>query len=145
MCQGQQWRAGKWSTEYAIEDSFKNDMVFVPAAPHCFCKLFRVQHDDDDPTHELAQIDSARVVLVPLRELEAHAELTFDYWGAEKDFVSSGTVNDSSTTCSQSLSGSSQVVALTGNGKQTTAQLMADMETRMSQLGGAEVCESLAF
>ena len=140
-----------WQKEYAIEDTFDTNMVFVPRTPACRCKLFRVQHDDENPTHELAQIDKEKCVLVPLGPLEAGQELTFDYFGREEDLlVSSAPEEDSSTSeCSQSLSaesagGGSQVV-LTGNGVTTTARLLTIMENRFTQLKGEEVCSSLAF
>jgi len=141
-----------WQRAYAIEDTFKDGMVFVPDTPACICKLFRVQHDEDDPTHELAQIDADRCVLVPLRKMRKGGELTFDYFGSEDDMVSSATVcADSSTDPDHSLSlsssqsvGGSQVV-LTGNGTATTARLMAMLEARFNKIGSEEVCESLAF
>ena len=46
-----------WQKEYAIADTFNKGVVFVPDSSSCVCKLFRVQHDDEDPTHEPAQRD----------------------------------------------------------------------------------------
>ena len=80
-----------WQREYAIQDTFTDGMVFVPNTPSCVCKLFRVQHDEDDPTHELSQIDANKCVLVPLRKIKKGGELTFDYFGSEDDMVSSTT------------------------------------------------------
>ena len=140
-----------WQKEYAIEDTFDTNMVFVPRTPACVCKLFRVQHDPDNPTHELAQVNKQKCVLVPLGALKADQELTFNYFGREEDLLISSTPETDSSTCecSQSLSaesaiGGSQVV-LTGNGVTTSDRLYAIMEKRFSKLNGEEVCESLAF
>ena len=137
-----------WQQDYAIEDTFADGMVFVPDSPSCVCKLFRVQHCDDDPTHELAQVDANKCVLVPLRRMRPGEELTFDYFGRD-DMVSSCTVcPDSSTDPDHTLSLSSQSVgevALTGNGIATTTRLLAKLEARVKMLGDQEVCESLAF
>ena len=138
-----------WQQEYAIEDTFNDRMVFVPDSPSCVCKLFRVQHCEDDPSHELAQIDAEKCVLVPLRRMRPGEELTFDYFGRD-DMVSSCTVcADSSTDPDHTLSLSSQSVgeevALTGNGIATTTRLLARLEARVNMIGDQEVCESLAF
>ena len=142
-----------WQKDYAIADTFKDGMVFAPDSPSCVCKLFRVQHDDKDPSHELAQRTADKCVLVPLRKIAMGGELTFDYFGSEEeDMISSSTVlADSSTDPEHSFSlsssqsvGGSQVV-LTGNGLATTARLMALLEDKMEELGGEEVCEDLAF
>ena len=77
-----------WQQEYAIQDTFEDGMVFVPDSPSCVYKLFRVHHCDDDPTHELAQVDANKCVLVPLRRMRPGEELTFDYFGRD-DMVSS--------------------------------------------------------
>ena len=73
-----------WQREYAIQDTFTDGMVFVPDTPSCICKLFRVQHDAEDPTHELAQINADKCVLVSLRKIRKGGELTFDYFGSGK-------------------------------------------------------------
>ena len=46
-------------------------------------RLFRVQHDTVNPTHELAQIDEETCVLVPLRKIYPDSEITFGYFGRE--------------------------------------------------------------
>ena len=142
-----------WQKEYAIQDIFEAGMVFVPDTPSCVCKLFRVQHDGNDPTHELAQRDAKTCVLVPLRHIIKGGEITFDYFGREEeDMISSSTVlADSSTDPDHSLSlSSSQSVGgsqieLTGNGIGTTARLLSLLEKRLTKIGEEEVCESLAF
>ena len=139
-----------WQREYAIEDTFAagEKWVFVPDSPACVCKLFRVQHDSEDPTHELAQINERKCVLCPLRALKKGEELTFDYFGEDTDIVSSASAHDSSTEYSQSLSSSadsSAQVVLTGIGTQTEGRLLATLESRVKALHGAEVAEDLAF
>ena len=74
-----------WQREYCIQDTFNKDKVFVPANPLFLCKLFRVQHNADEPTHELAQIDPETCVLVSLRKLGPDSEITFDYFRREKN------------------------------------------------------------
>lgn len=138
-----------WQREYAIQDTFQEGMVFVPDNPSLVCKLFRVQHCAHDPTHELAQVDKNKCVLVPLRRMRPGEELTFDYFGTD-EMVSSCTVcPDSSTDPDHTLSLSSQSVGsqvvLTGNGIATTTRLLAKLEARVKMIGDEEVCESLAF
>lgn len=72
-----------WQRVYSIQDTFNPAKVFVPATPTCVCRLFRVQHDAVDPTHELAQIDAETCVLVSLRKLRPDTEITYDYFGHE--------------------------------------------------------------
>lgn len=141
-----------WQHDYAITDTFSEDQVFVPSTPACLCRLFRVQHDGNNPSHELAQVDAEKCVLVPLRPLSKGEEITFDYFGREEDeLVSSYPVTDSSTEGSQSLSLSSQSidgdsqVVLTGNGVTTTARLLRILEDKFKKIDGEEVCDSLAF
>ena len=76
-----------WQREYCIQDTFNEDKVFVPSTPAFLCKLFRVQHNADEPTHELAQIDPETCVLVALRKLGPDTEITFDYFRREKKSV----------------------------------------------------------
>ena len=137
-----------WQREYAILDSFQDGMVFVPDSPSSVCKLFRVQHCAKDSTHELAQVDEKKCVLVPLRSMRKGEELTFDYFGTD-EMVSSGTVEDSTTDVDHSLGLSSQSagaeVALTGNSTATTTRLLEKLEARAKMIGDAEVLESLAF
>ena len=73
-----------WQREYSIQDTFNPAKVFVPSTPGCVCRLFRVQHDAVDPTHELAQIDAETCVLVSLRKLGPDTEITYDYFGANR-------------------------------------------------------------
>ena len=78
-----------WQREYAIQDTFLEGWVFVTDSSRCTCKLFRVQHNRDNPTHELAQINETKYVLCPLRPMHLGEDLTFDYFGKD-DIVSSG-------------------------------------------------------
>ena len=128
-----------WQREYVIADTFKDEdeesWVFVPKTSRCNCKLFRVQHNADDPSHELAQVvDEKKCVLFPLRPMQNGEELTFDYFGQD-NMVSSGSCHDSSAECSVSLTSSndSQVV-LTGAGQKTEMRLNAILESKFSKL-----------
>ena len=138
-----------WQREYAIQDTFQDGMVFVPDSPSCVCKLFRVQHCADDPTHELAQVSKDKCVLVPLRRMRPGEELTFDYFGTDEMLSSCTVCPDSSTDPDHTLSLSSQSfgseVTLTGNGIATTTRLLAKLEARVKMIGDEEVCASLAF
>ena len=129
----------EWQREYAIGDIFDRTMVFVPATRAIDCKLFRANHDPDDPSYWCYQLERGICVFYPLKQMDPGGDITFDYFGGDAD----STPSNSQSLSLSSLSGSPDV--LTGNGKTTTAELFRGIEERWRKWGGKEACAALAF
>ena len=73
-----------WQVDYAILDRYNKGYVFVPRTPTIVCKLFRINHEDEDgsPTHRLVHASrDMHPTLCCLWEVGMDEELTFDYFG----------------------------------------------------------------
>lgn len=70
----------EWQEAYQIMDRERPGWCYVPATREIKCKLFRMQHNNENPSHFLSQTkDDKHPVWICMRPLGSGHELTFDY------------------------------------------------------------------
>ena len=64
-------KQSRWQLDgnYSIADRWDVGYIFVPKTSQCHYKLFRVQHQESDPSHALVQEEDEKYMLVSIRPM----------------------------------------------------------------------------